>query len=64
MNLNKELFNAVMNEIMVTNLLFEEGFKHLLRDFVLTLYFTCTILEREIYLFSHVMFEKKRFREI
>ena len=59
MNLNKELFNAVMNEIMVTNLLFEEGFKHLLRDFVLTLYFTCTILEREFYLFSHVMFEKK-----
>ena len=58
MNLNKELFNAVLNEIMVTNLLFEEGFKHLLREFVLPLYFTCTMLEREIYLFSHVMFEK------
>ena len=48
MNLNKELFNAVLNEIMVTNLLFEEGVKHLLREFVLPLYFTCTMLKRKI----------------
>ena len=59
MNLNKNLFNAVLNEIMVTNLLFEEGVKHLLREFVLPLYFTCTMLKRKnCYLFSHVMFEK------
>ena len=59
MNLNKNLFNAVLNEIMVTNLLFEEGVKHLLREFVLPLYFTCTMLERKNnYLFSHVMFEE------
>ena len=64
MNLNKELFNAVLNEIMVTNLLFEEGVKHLLREFVLPLYFTCTMLKRKSYSISHGMFKHKRFGEI
>ena len=64
MNLNKELFNAVLNGIMVTNLLFEEGVKHLLREFVLPLYFTCTMLKRKSYSISHVMFKHKRFGEI